>query len=205
MQLVASAFESRLEMFSCLMSALQAPLSAHQRPMPVMHAHVCHRVNFTARGSAWQPKYFTTRRPALRPGRRCPVAAHADGQRESCEQRKSSSQWLVSSAAGLWLLGEMPAFADTDFSQGSFSAGSYYVSLGLFLVTLPGMDRGPPPLLLPRVTTVPRIRACHPAEANARCGEPHAATATQPMDAVPDRAVVADQACAQGQCEEKGI
>ena len=55
-------------------------------------------------------------------------------------QRSSTPQWLVSSVAGLWLLGEMPAMAETDFSQGSFSAGSYYVSLGLFLVTLPGVS-----------------------------------------------------------------
>ncbi len=58
-------------------------------------------------------------------------------------QRSTTPQWLVSSAAGLWLLGELPALAETDFSQGSFSAGSYYVSLGLFLVTLPGTNSPP--------------------------------------------------------------
>jgi len=81
-------------------------------------------------------------------------------------QRSSTPQWLVSSAAGLWLLGEMPALAETDFSQGSFSAGSYYVSLGLFLVTLPGTtplpfadhagNRSP----LPSSAMYPNIRTC---------------------------------------------
>ena len=146
---MAPAFEFSSEMASSAMSAMHSTMSAHQRPMPVMHAHVCHRVQVPARGSAWHVSCFATRRPALRLVRRCPVTAQADGQQAMCRQRRPTPEWLLSSAAGLWLLGEMPAFAETDFSQGSFSAGSYYVSLGLFLVTLPGAIRArkpsPPP------------------------------------------------------------
>lgn len=40
----------------------------------------------------------------------------------------------------LWLLTEMPVSAEdiVDFSKGSFAKESYYVTLGLFLITLPG-------------------------------------------------------------------
>ena len=39
----------------------------------------------------------------------------------------------------LWLLSELPALAETtDFSKGGFAKESYYVTLGLFLISLPG-------------------------------------------------------------------
>ena len=39
----------------------------------------------------------------------------------------------------MWLLSQLPAQAEgTDFSQGSFSKESYYVTLGLFLLSVPG-------------------------------------------------------------------
>lgn len=44
------------------------------------------------------------------------------------------------STFGLWLLSELPALAaeTTDFSKGGFAKESYYVTLGLFLISLPG-------------------------------------------------------------------
>lgn len=44
------------------------------------------------------------------------------------------------SSAALWMLSQLPAQAEaTDFSQGSFSKESYYVTLGLFVLSVPGM------------------------------------------------------------------
>ncbi len=44
-------------------------------------------------------------------------------------------------AGTLWFLSEAAALADqgTDFSQGGFAKESYYVTLGLFLLSLPGL------------------------------------------------------------------
>lgn len=46
----------------------------------------------------------------------------------------------TSGAVGLWLLSTLPALADetVDFSKGGFAKESYYVTLGLFLLSLPG-------------------------------------------------------------------
>ena len=44
------------------------------------------------------------------------------------------------SSTAMWLLSQLPAQAEgTDFSQGSFSKESYYVTLGLFLLSVPGV------------------------------------------------------------------
>ena len=44
------------------------------------------------------------------------------------------------SSTALWMLSQLPAEAEgTDFSQGSFSKESYYVTLGLFVLSVPGM------------------------------------------------------------------
>lgn len=46
---------------------------------------------------------------------------------------------VAASSTALWLLSALPACAEgVDFSQGSFSQESYYVTLGLFLLSLPG-------------------------------------------------------------------
>ena len=46
---------------------------------------------------------------------------------------------LMFSSPALWLLSQLPAQAEgTDFSQGSFSKESYYVTLGLFVLSVPG-------------------------------------------------------------------
>lgn len=46
---------------------------------------------------------------------------------------------LVASSTVMWLLSQLPVQAEgTDFSQGSFSKESYYVTLGLFLLSVPG-------------------------------------------------------------------
>lgn len=46
----------------------------------------------------------------------------------------------TSSALALWLFSALPAFAEdtVDFSKGGFAKESYYVTLGLFLISLPG-------------------------------------------------------------------
>lgn len=46
----------------------------------------------------------------------------------------------ISSTFTLWLLSELPALAEKkDFSQGGgFAKESYYVTLGLFVLSLPG-------------------------------------------------------------------
>ena len=55
-------------------------------------------------------------------------------------QQKLSPVALSSTA--VWLLSQLPAQAEgTDFSQGSFSKESYYVTLGLFLLSIPGKFR----------------------------------------------------------------
>lgn len=52
--------------------------------------------------------------------------------------QKLSPAFLSSTA--LWMLSQLPAQAEgTDFSQGSFSKESYYVTLGLFVLSVPGV------------------------------------------------------------------
>ena len=77
-----------------------------------------------------------------------PQRALFQQQQPHCNQRShktengSAVHPLLSCSAALWLLSELPAYAEqTDFSQGSFSKESYYVTLGLFLLSLPGMRR----------------------------------------------------------------
>lgn len=55
-------------------------------------------------------------------------------------QKDSVLTASTSSAVGLWLLSTLPALADetVDFSKGGFAKESYYVTLGLFLLSLPG-------------------------------------------------------------------
>lgn len=71
----------------------------------------------------------------------------------SCSGRdaQNAGRIPVSAAAAssltLWLLSELPALAETtDFSKGGFAKESYYVTLGLFLISLPGE----PPSLSPQ-------------------------------------------------------
>ncbi len=46
---------------------------------------------------------------------------------------------VMATSTVMWLLSQLPAQAEgTDFSQGSFSKESYYVTLGLFLLSVPG-------------------------------------------------------------------
>ena len=46
----------------------------------------------------------------------------------------------ISGSFALWLISELPALAEqTDFSKGGFAKESYYVTLGLFLLSLPGV------------------------------------------------------------------
>lgn len=70
--------------------------------------------------------YFRARRPSLQHS--CPASASG---------RIASGLPL---AGTLWFLSEAAALADqgSDFSQGGFAKESYYVTLGLFLLSLPG-------------------------------------------------------------------
>ncbi|KAL3158328.1 hypothetical protein ABBQ38_010570 [Trebouxia sp. C0009 RCD-2024] len=53
--------------------------------------------------------------------------------------RQKATPICVSSTA-IWVLSQLPAQAEgTDFSQGSFSKESYYVTLGLFVLSVPGL------------------------------------------------------------------
>ena len=46
---------------------------------------------------------------------------------------------ILTSSTAVWMLSQLPAQAEgTDFSQGSFSKESYYVTLGLFVLSVPG-------------------------------------------------------------------
>lgn len=46
---------------------------------------------------------------------------------------------VIATSTVMWFLSQLPAQAEgTDFSQGSFSKESYYVTLGLFLLSVPG-------------------------------------------------------------------
>jgi len=57
----------------------------------------------------------------------------------------------------LWVLSQLPAQAEgTDFSQGSFSKESYYVTLGLFLLSVPGKDYAKQQLFLAAVVQSPQ-------------------------------------------------
>ena len=107
----------------------------------------------------WQPLPVIAAAYARRTAassRRCSsTARHQESSREAQSHTSQPPQrhnldlgQLLGSAAGMWLLTELPAFSEeavTDFSQGSFSASSYYVTLGLFLLSLPGAPISPPP------------------------------------------------------------
>ncbi|CAL5229519.1 g12859 [Coccomyxa viridis] len=56
-------------------------------------------------------------------------------------RKKLAKEATISSSFTLWLLSELPALAEKkDFSQGGgFAKESYYVTLGLFLLSLPGL------------------------------------------------------------------
>lgn len=90
-------------------------------------------------------------RPTASRGLRVPTVARAQGgdqpQQQLQQQRAKGGQnaavprpeSLLYTSAGLYLLSVLPAAADTlDMSSPGYSQGSYVVSLGLFLVTLPG-------------------------------------------------------------------
>ena len=64
---------------------------------------------------------------------------------EQCSQRpapaaqQSRGELATAAVLGMLLAPALPAMADgTDFSQGGFAKESYYVTLGLFLLSLPG-------------------------------------------------------------------
>ena len=63
-------------------------------------------------------------------------------KRQSSERVAAAT---ISSSFTLWLLSELPALAEKkDFSQGGgFAKESYYVTLGLFLLSLPGTLSSP--------------------------------------------------------------
>ena len=77
------------------------------------------------------------------------LARHTRQSRPASAQRAAAGQpngWLPLSGA-LWFLSEAAVRADqgADFSQGGFAKESYYVTLGLFLLSLPGPRPGQSP------------------------------------------------------------
>ena len=63
-------------------------------------------------------------------------ALSTERHHRSPESRAAAS---ISGSCTLWLISELPALAEqTDFSKGGFAKESYYVTLGLFLLSLPG-------------------------------------------------------------------
>ena len=100
--------------------------------------------------------FFTTRRPGQQ--NPCPALRHrrahaADRSRSSrlaCygslgrDSASTSAAAAAASSLALWLLSELPVLAETtDFSKGGFAKESYYVTLGLFLISLPGAAHSP--------------------------------------------------------------
>ena len=106
------------------------------------------------KGLSLQPQQQKCRTP----GRVTPCRICCSAQRQSTENIAAAT---ISSSFVLWLLSELPALAEKkDFSQGGgFAKESYYVTLGLFLLSLPGT------LSLPLLSCwCPRQGLCKPYE-----------------------------------------
>ena len=68
----------------------------------------------------------------------------SDCRAQSSEHHHKSPEYRAAASIpgsfALWLISELPALAEqTDFSKGGFAKESYYVTLGLFLLSLPGV------------------------------------------------------------------
>lgn len=88
------------------------------------------------RGRCWKPLQ-------IRQPQDTRAESNATSRIRCSAQRRSSEKMVtagLSSGLTLWLLSELPALAEQkDFSQGGgFAKESYYVTLGLFLLSLPG-------------------------------------------------------------------
>lgn len=75
---------------------------------------------------------------------RCAIKCHAQQHSSSASSSKNTRlavEWqpLLTTTAGLYLLQQLPAAAEALDGSPGYSQGSYIVSLGLFLVTLPGV------------------------------------------------------------------
>ena len=118
----------------CPMHAFSmAQLTKPQTPLAQSHVQSCRMPAHTC--------------AALSPARLARICAFRAGP---CAQAGVSRQSSAGCALGrlplagaLWLLSEAAARADqsADFSQGGFAKESYYVTLGLFLLSLPGSNR----------------------------------------------------------------
>ena len=92
--------------------------------------------------------HFLGGRPFVKSGV-APVIAQRCRRQSGCRahssehHHKSPEYQAAASISGsfaLWLISELPALAEqTDFSKGGFAKESYYVTLGLFLLSLPGV------------------------------------------------------------------
>lgn len=118
--------------------------------------------------------------------------ARARCQQHSAEKsnKRILTPALPSAAAGLalWLLTEQPAFAQqaaTDFSKGSYRIESYWASLGLFLISVPGQSQQ----VLPSCTSLPVT----------------ALTGASQLPAFLCRTMVTDQTRSQGEEKEKDL
>lgn len=100
-----------------------------------------HRPQLLTRVARHSPSELSDQRHANSKGKydRCTKSTRI------CASSENSRQDVVltastSSALALWLFSALPAFAEdtVDFSKGGFAKESYYVTLGLFLISLPG-------------------------------------------------------------------
>ncbi len=93
---------------------------------------------FTVKASTSRCRGLTRLQPQSgKSGRSTDCRIRCSAQRQSPERLAAAT---ISSSFTLWLLSELPALAEKkDFSQGGgFAKESYYVTLGLFLLSLPG-------------------------------------------------------------------
>jgi hypothetical protein len=89
--------------------------------------------------SARQPRAVTCLTRAVQR----PAAAADQAQRQQQDLQRPAGQLGagISASMALWLLSDLPALAAGELGGGP-PASSYYVSLGLFLITLPGAAGG---------------------------------------------------------------
>lgn len=109
-------------------------MSLLQQHSPVCRSSASKPFTSVAKTQLQRPKDRTSRKVQLT---RC---HSAEKQQDQCSSRTP----VLASGAALWLMSALPACAEgTDFSQGSFSKESYYVTLGLFVLSVPGKNCSP--------------------------------------------------------------
>ena len=116
---------------------------AHQQTLADHRAFVSHTHSL---GIPFKTNRQSSRHTAFSPSTRS-VRAQNLSRQLSClasKEKHTHAKAAINTAeisTALWLLSQLPADAaetSVDFSKGSFSTQSYVVTLGLFLISLPG-------------------------------------------------------------------